>query len=73
MTPDGMQIEMEKLVRTPSGVRLELSTSLTPEAAKRSPGELESMQQLMFHFENEKGVSGTGPIPSGIFRMTAKS
>lgn len=55
MTPDGMQIEMEKLVRTPSGVRLELSTSLTPEAAKRSPGELESMQQLMFHFENEKG------------------
>ncbi|MCJ8011928.1 DUF4179 domain-containing protein [Paenibacillus sp. KQZ6P-2] len=54
-TPDGMQIEMEKLVRTPSGVRLELSTTLSSEAAKRSPGELEGQQQLMFHFENEQG------------------
>lgn len=54
-TPDGMRIEMEKLVRTPSGVRLELSTSLSPEAARRSPGDLEAKQQLMFHFENERG------------------
>lgn len=54
-TPDGLRIEMEKLVRTPSGVRLELSTSLSPRAARRSPGELESKQQLMFHFENEQG------------------
>ncbi|WP_160039039.1 DUF4179 domain-containing protein [Paenibacillus sp. USDA918EY] len=54
-TPDGMLIQMEKLVRTPSGVRLELSTSLSREAAKRSPGGLEADQQLMFHFENEQG------------------
>ncbi|MGN7359518.1 DUF4179 domain-containing protein [Paenibacillus sp. SAF-054] len=55
VTPDGMRIEMEKLVRTPSGVRLDLSTSLITDAALRSPGELEGQQQLMFHFENEKG------------------
>jgi hypothetical protein len=54
-TPDGMHIEMEKLVRTPSGVRLELNTTLSGEAAERSPGELEEKQQLMFHFENEHG------------------
>ncbi|MEI0736196.1 hypothetical protein VQ056_05255 [Paenibacillus sp. JTLBN-2024] len=37
-TPDGLRIEMEKLVRTPSGVRLELSTSLSPRAAQAFSG-----------------------------------
>ncbi|WP_136607970.1 DUF4179 domain-containing protein [Paenibacillus dokdonensis] len=55
VTPDGLQIEMEKLVRTPSGVQLQLSTSLSGEAAKRSPEDMESQQKLMFHFENEQG------------------
>ncbi|MBE9915811.1 DUF4179 domain-containing protein [Paenibacillus donghaensis] len=54
-TPEGMHIEMEKLVRTPSGVRLELNTSLRGKAAELSPEELEGQQQLMFHFENEQG------------------
>lgn len=65
-TPDGLTIQMEKLVRTPSGVRLFMATTLSPEAAKRSPGELESQQQLMFHFENEKGEEIAGV--NNVFR-----
>ncbi|MEC0240944.1 DUF4179 domain-containing protein [Paenibacillus dokdonensis] len=54
-TSEGLTIQMEKLVRTPSGVQLQLSTSLSGEAAKRSPEDMESQQKLMFHFENEQG------------------
>jgi hypothetical protein len=54
-TPDGLHIEMEKLVRTSSGVRLELNTSLNGEAAQLSLGDLMEKQFLSYHFEDEQG------------------
>ncbi|OXL86203.1 hypothetical protein BCV73_26315 [Paenibacillus sp. SSG-1] len=54
-TPDGLHVKMERLVRTPSAVRLELSTSLDGKLAKLVPESgLENML-LMYHFEDENG------------------
>ncbi|MWC27749.1 DUF4179 domain-containing protein [Paenibacillus sp. MMS18-CY102] len=55
VTPAGMAIQMEKITHAPSGIKLELSTSLSEEAAGRTRPELEEMQQLMFHFEDGNG------------------
>ncbi|WP_145949080.1 DUF4179 domain-containing protein [Paenibacillus sp. Y412MC10] len=55
-TPDGLHVKMERLVRTPSAVRLELSTSLDGKLAKLVPESgLENML-LMYHFEDENGT-----------------
>ncbi|WP_240416088.1 DUF4179 domain-containing protein [Paenibacillus periandrae] len=54
-TANGMTIRMKRLVRTPSGVRLDLDTELSAAAAERSPARLREREQLMFHFENENG------------------
>lgn len=54
-TPEGLHIEMEKIVRTPSGVRLDLSTSLDEKAKSRSSGLPWEKQELGFHFEDEQG------------------
>jgi len=54
--PDGLHVKMERLVRTPSAVRLELSTSLDGKLAKLVPESgLENML-LMYHFEDENGT-----------------
>jgi hypothetical protein len=54
-TPDGLHVKMERLVRTPSAVRLELSTSLDGKLAKLVPESgLENML-LMYHFEDKNG------------------
>jgi hypothetical protein len=54
-TENGMTIRMKRLVRTPSGVRLDLDTELSAAAAERSPARLREREQLMFHFEDESG------------------
>jgi len=55
-TPDGLHVKMERLVRTPSAVRLELSASLNEKLAKQVPESgLENML-LMYHFEDEDGT-----------------
>lgn len=74
-TPEGLHIEMERLVRTPSGVRLELNTSLSEEAAKRSPGDLQKQQLLMYHFEDEHGqeISSVNARGAHINNLIAES
>ncbi|AKG34629.1 hypothetical protein [Paenibacillus durus] len=52
-TPEGLNVEMEQLVRTPAGVQLKFSTSLTAEAAARTPENLRNLLGVMFHFEDE--------------------
>ncbi|OZB93017.1 hypothetical protein CJP46_24380 [Paenibacillus sp. XY044] len=73
-TPDGLHLQMEKLVRTPSGVRLELSTSLDEKAKSRSSGLPWEKQELAFHFEDEQGniissVDGDGTGPTYAMGM----
>lgn len=53
-TPDGLNIEMERLVHTPAGVKIEFNTSLTDEASARTPEELRKELRVMYHFVNEK-------------------
>ncbi|SFM15261.1 protein of unknown function [Paenibacillus sp. 1_12] len=54
-TDNGMTIRMKRLVRTPSGVRLDLDTELSAAAAERSSAKLREREYLMFHFEDESG------------------
>ncbi|MGN7764252.1 DUF4179 domain-containing protein [Paenibacillus sp. 22594] len=55
VTPDGLIIQMDKLTHTPSGVKLEFTTSLGEQKINKVPTEMEERQTLMFHFENEHG------------------
>ncbi|AIQ12483.1 DUF4179 domain-containing protein [Paenibacillus durus] len=55
VTPEGLNIQMNKLTHTPSGVKLELTTSLSQQARNNVPANREEMQKLMFHFEDEQG------------------
>jgi hypothetical protein len=55
VTPDGFIVQMDKLTHTPSGVKLELTTSLSSQIRKKVPTDLEEKQTLMFHFEDETG------------------
>lgn len=55
VTPEGLHIQMDKLTHTPSGVKLELTTSLSQQARNKVPANREEMQKLMFHFEDEQG------------------
>ncbi|MNB97411.1 hypothetical protein D3C75_446380 [compost metagenome] len=55
VSPDGFIIQIDKLTHTPSGVKLELTTSLSGQIREKVPAELEEKQTLMFHFEDEAG------------------
>lgn len=55
VNPEGLTIQMDKLTHTPSGVKLELTTRLSQQARNKVPANMEEMQKLMFHFEDEQG------------------
>lgn len=54
-SPDGMTVTLKKIIRTATGVRLEIDTELSDEALNRSSGELWKEQRLKFHFEDQQG------------------
>ncbi|WP_083678108.1 DUF4179 domain-containing protein [Paenibacillus sp. FSL R7-0337] len=65
VTPEGLTIQMNRLTHTPSGVKLELTTSLSQQVRNKVPADMEEKQKLMFHFEDEQGkiisqVNGLG-------------
>ncbi|MEK3838384.1 DUF4179 domain-containing protein [Paenibacillus sp. FSL R7-0128] len=65
VTPEGLTIQMDRLTRTPSGVKLELTTTLSQQLRNKVPSDMEEKQKLMFHFEDEQGkiisqVNGLG-------------
>lgn len=72
-TPDGLRIEMERIVHTPAGVSLEFMTSLSDKAAARTPEELRNELGVMFHFEDENGEALTSvnrPLDGGYIDKT---
>ena len=72
-TPDGLKLEMERLVHTPAGASLEFVTSLTDQAATRTPEELKNELGVMFHFEDENGEVLTNvnrPLDGGYIDKT---
>jgi len=56
-TPEGLHIQMNRLVRTPSGVSLEITTSLSKDAIVRSSLDMQQQLLLMYHFEDEQGTT----------------
>lgn len=50
-TPSGMNINMNGVAYAPSGLGLSFTTSMTKEAQQRSPGELEKMNAIYYHYE----------------------
>lgn len=54
-TPDGLIIEMDQLVNSPAGVRLEFNTSLSDKASALTPEEFRTDLGVIYHFESERG------------------
>lgn len=54
-SPDGLHIEMEQLVHTPAGIRLDFTTSLTDESAVQIPMGFSDDFGVMYHFETDNG------------------
>lgn len=50
-TPAGLQVQMEGIAFSPSGVGLSFITSLTKEAQQRSPSDLGQRQSIYYHYE----------------------
>jgi hypothetical protein len=59
LTDEGLQVKMNQLVRTPAGVQLKFTTSLSEAAAARTPAEMKKQLEVMYHLENENGYEIT--------------
>ncbi|MFF2907547.1 DUF4179 domain-containing protein [Paenibacillus sp. NPDC057934] len=79
ITPEGLHLKMDQLVRTPAGVQLKFTTSLSEAAAAPAPIELRNKLKVMFHLEDEKGQelsrinsSKNGGASNSSFTYTCK-
>jgi hypothetical protein len=54
-TPDGLNIEMKRLVHTPAGVKLVFTTSFTDEATTNTSKDLRKKLGVMYHIVAENG------------------
>jgi hypothetical protein len=50
-TPSGLNIKMNGIAYAPSGLGLSFNTMFTKEAQQRSPGELDKMSGIYYHYE----------------------
>lgn len=54
-SPDGLSIEVRRLIRTPDTIRVDLHTVASGEVRERSPGDLGSQLQFQFRIEDQEG------------------
>ncbi|NGZ77109.1 anti-sigma factor family protein [Saccharibacillus alkalitolerans] len=54
-SPDGLSIEVRRLIRTPEAIRIDLHTSSSGEVRERTPGALGGQMEFQFRIEDQEG------------------